>query len=421
MRQYIGQMEVESSVEREALGARDAVLRLDDRTVAEALRAAAVLVGERSAEILAANAADVAAAEGTVDAGTLDRLRLDERRVGVLAAQAEAMAELPPLERESGARRLGNGLLVTERRIPIGVVGANFEARPNVALDIAAQLLKSLNAGVLRTSGAALRTVTVLVDDVLRPALASAGLPPGAIGLVRTPDREGARALVSLPKLVPLVILRGSGASTAALERLAAENGVRTLAHAEGGGVLYVHGAADPGKALAIADASLDRLGVCNRLNLCLLDRAAAPLATQLLDLFRAKGLEVRGTVEGALPLDEPIGHEWASDPERVGAVTIAWVDSLDEAVAIANHETSGLAAGIVTEDAAAAERFLDTYRGAAACWHAPTRFVDGFELMGAPETGINVDWAPGPRGPVTYRDLWLRQVRIVGDGTQRR
>ena len=217
------------------------------------------------------------------------------------------------------------------------------------------------------------------------------------------------------------MILRGSGASTAALERRAAENGVRTLAHAEGGGVLYVHGAADPGKALAIADASLDRLGVCNRLNLCLLDRAAAPLAPQLLDLFRAKGLEVRGTVEGALPLDEPIGHEWASDPERVGAVTLAWVGSLDEAVAIANHETSGLAAGIVTEDAAAAERFLDTYRGTAACWHAPTRFVDGFELTGAPETGINVAWAPGPRGPVTYRDLWLRQVRIVGDGTQRR
>src|SRR3990170_6242636 len=126
------------------------------------------------------------------------------------------------IEREIGSWTLPNGLLVSERRIPIGTVGANFEARPNVALDVAGQLLKSLNTAVLRTGGAALRTVTVLVDGVLRPALESAGLPPGAVGLVRSPERDGARALVSLPRLVPLVILRGSGETTAALARLAA-------------------------------------------------------------------------------------------------------------------------------------------------------------------------------------------------------
>jgi glutamate-5-semialdehyde dehydrogenase len=93
----------------------------------------------------------------------------------------------------------------------------------------------------------------------------------------------------------------------------------------------------------------------------------------------------------------------------------------MDDALRIANEETSGLAAGIVTEDEQAATRFLDGYRGTAAFWHAPTRFTDGFELTGAPETGINVDGVPGPRGPVTYRDLWLRQYRIVGDATQTR
>ena len=116
---------------------------------------------------------------------------------------------------------------------------------PNVALDVAGQLLKSLNTAVLRTGGAALRTVTLLVDDVLRPALEDAGLPSGAVGLVRSADREGARVLVTMPERIPLVILRGSGETTAALARLAAENGVRTLAHAEGGGVLYVHPEAD--------------------------------------------------------------------------------------------------------------------------------------------------------------------------------
>jgi glutamate-5-semialdehyde dehydrogenase len=139
------------------------------------------------------------------------------------------------------------------------------------------------------------------------------------------------------------------------------------------------------------------------------------------MEALRAHGLEVRGTVEGALPLDRPLGFEWANDAERVATVTVALVDGLEEAVRVANEETSGLAAGIVAEDEEAAGAFLDGYRGTAAFWHAPTRFTDGFEITGAPETGINVDWAPGPRGPVTYRDLWLRQYRIVGDATQRR
>jgi glutamate-5-semialdehyde dehydrogenase len=224
-----------------------------------------------------------------------------------------------------------------------------------------------------------------------------------------------------MPALVPLVILRGSGPSTAELVRLAAENDVRTLAHAEGGGVLYVHAAADREKALALAEASLDRLGVCNRLNLALVDRAADGLLAPLLGLFARKGLEVRGDVPGAEPLDRPVGYEWAGDPDRVATVTVALVDGIEDALRIANGETSGLAAGIVTEDRAAAERFLDGYRGTAAFWHAPTRFTDGFELTGSPETGINVDRVPGPRGPVTYRDLWLRQYRVIGDGSQAR
>jgi glutamate-5-semialdehyde dehydrogenase len=419
-------MDLRTLVEREAGEAKLAVSSLEDGAVTEALTTAAALVRDGAPRILAANEADVAAASGHLDEGTLDRLRLDAGRIESLARQVEAMAEVPPLDREIASWTLANGLRVSERRIPIGVVGANFEARPNVALDVAGQLLRSLNAAVLRTGGAALRTVTALVDDVLRPALERAGLPPGAVGLVRSPDREGARVLVSLPHVVPLVILRGSGETTAALARLAAEHGVRTLAHAEGGGVLYVHGSADREKALAVAESSLDRLGVCNRLNLCLVDREAQPVLDDLASLFERLGLELRGTdrvrAARAMPaLDERIGHEWANDPDRVATVTVDLVDDLDEAVSIANGETSGLAAAIVAEDGRAAERFLDGYRGTTAIWQATTRFTDGFALTGAPETGINVDWTPGPRGPVTYRDLWLRQYRVIGDGTQTR
>jgi glutamate-5-semialdehyde dehydrogenase len=408
-------------VEAEAAAANEAVAALRDEFVSDALARAARFVRERRADILAANAADCEAALGRLDEGTLDRLRLDDTRIDELARQVALMAELAPLEREVGAWTLANGLRVSERRIPIGTVGANFEARPNVALDVAGQLLKSLNTAVLRTGGAALRTVTVLVDDVLRPALVAAGLPPGAVGLVRSPDRDGARVLVSLPRRIPLVILRGSGETTAALARLAAENGVRTLAHAEGGGVLYIHDSARLEKALGLIAASLDRLGVCNRLNLLLVDRGASALLPDLLGALVERGLEVRGDIDGALPLDRRLGHEWANDGERVSTVTVAVVAGLDEAVRCANEETSGLAAGIVAEDESAANAFLDGYRGTAAYWHATTRYTDGFELTGAPETGINVDWTPGPRGPVTYRDLWLRQSRVIGDGTQRR
>jgi glutamate-5-semialdehyde dehydrogenase len=413
-------------VETEATAARAGLAGLDLGLVDEALRRAAGLLRERRDVVLGANRTDVAEGSSRLDPGALDRLRLDEGRVEATAAGLEATAELAPLERVVRAWRLPNGLEVSERRVPIGVVGANFEARPNVAVDVACQVLKSGNAVVLRTGGAALATVTALVDEVLRPALDQTGLPGEVIGLVRTPQRAGAEALVSLPDLVPLVILRGSGPSTAALARLAALNGVRTLAHAEGGGVLYVHSGASHERLAAVARASLDRLGVCNRLNLALVDRGAIVLLPTLLAVFAERGLEVRGTAataeaDGVQPLDERLGHEWAADPERVATVTLHIVENVDDAVRIANDETSGLAATIVTEDEAAARQFLDGYRGTAALWNATTRFTDGFALLGVPETGVNVDIAPGPRGPVTYRDLYLRQYRIVGDGSQHR
>jgi glutamate-5-semialdehyde dehydrogenase len=386
---------VREQIEAEARAAHQSVAALHDEGVTDALRIAASRIDER---LLAVNAEDVAAA-AHLDEGALDRLTLDESRIEALAAQLRELAELPPLDRAEDGWTLENGAHVEVRRIPVGAVGANFEARPNVAVDVAGQLLKSLNAAVLRTGGAAIRTVTFLVDEVLRPSLADAGLPPAAVGLVRTPDREGARILVSLPDVLPLVILRGSGETTAALAREAAQHGVRTLAHAEGGGVLYLHRAADPAKVQELVRASLDRLGVCNRLNLLLCDEVSqAPL-----ELLAELGMTVRDEL-----------REWANVPDLVASVTVRRVEGVDEAVRVANEETSGLAATICTEDAEAARRFLDGYRGTAAYWNVTTRLTDGYKLTGAPETGINVDRVPGPRGPVTYRDLYLRQYRVV-------
>jgi glutamate-5-semialdehyde dehydrogenase len=209
---------------------------------------------------------------------------------------------------------------------------------------------------------------------------------------------------------VRLVILRGSGPTTAHLADIGARHGTRILAHAEGGGVLYVDRTCDGGRATGLVRESLDRLGVCNRLNLLLIHR----------DVYDAVLAAVRpvlddvGVRASLPPHDHPLGHEWATDEGNEANVTIAPVDGPHEAADVANEETSGLAAGVASDDPAAAAQFLDRYRGTGAFWNASTRWLDGFKLLQAPETGINIDGVPGPRGPVTYRDLYLRQWRVV-------
>ena len=156
-------------VEREALEANRATAQLTDEAVEAALDQGRRSRARAPGRDPRRERGGLRGGGGRLDEGMLDRLRLDDARVEALAKQVEAVAAIAPLEREIDSWTLPNGLQVSERRIPIGTVGANFEARPNVALDVAGQLLKSLNTAVLRTGGAALRTVTVLVDDVLRP------------------------------------------------------------------------------------------------------------------------------------------------------------------------------------------------------------------------------------------------------------
>jgi glutamate-5-semialdehyde dehydrogenase len=322
------------------------------------------------------------------------------------------LAGAPHQERSLDVSTVDGGLRLVERHRPVGVIGANYEARPNVTVDVASQLVKSRNGGVLRTGSAALGSAQRLLETVIAPALADAGIDPDVIQLVPRVERQAAAALVSLPDLVPLVILRGSGESTRALAREAALHGVGTLAHADGGGVLYVDAAADGAKVRSLVSESLDRLGVCNRLNLLLIHAGVHdevwPLVTE--------ALAERGVKPSIAPHEHPIGYEWALDSEREATVTVAKVENLVEAVTIANEQTSGLAAGIATEDTAAAEAFFDGYTGTGVFWNAPTRLLDGFKLLAVPETGINLDRTPGPRGPVTYTDLYVRQYAVLPD-----
>jgi glutamate-5-semialdehyde dehydrogenase len=402
--------EVTACGEAARAGAR-ALAAAPGESIDAALRGMATLLAGPATEVLTANAADLADGEAAgLGRGLLDRLRLDEARIAEMARQISLLAGAPfPPERRD-LRGLPGGLVLAERRVPVGVIGANYEARPNVTVDVASQLLKSRNAGVLRTGAAALRSAAALVDHVIAPALAGAGLDPGALQLVRSAGRQAATELVRRPGLIPLVILRGSGETTRTLAAEAARNGVRTLAHADGGGVLYLDRAADPALAAEVITASLDRLGVCNRLNLLLVHAASWDSLLGMAETAFA----ARGVVASLPPHDHPLGHEWALDAGHEATVTVAPVGGPEEAARIANEQTSGLAASVVTADQSAARAFLAAYAGTGAFWNASTRLLDGFKLRGVPETGINVDHVPGPRGPVTFEDLCLRQYVVT-------
>ncbi|MFE0022924.1 aldehyde dehydrogenase family protein [Amycolatopsis sp. NPDC059021] len=397
--------------------ARAAKLAAPSLAAADAGAVDAALVGmaerllSHRAEVLEANEADVtkARAEG-MSAGLLDRLTITPERLTDMADQLRLLAGAPHQERSVEVSTLDGGLRLVERRRPVGVIGANYEARPNVTVDVASQLVKSRNAGVLRTGSAALGSAQRLRESVIAPALDAAGIDADVVQLVPRVEREAASALVRLPALVPLVILRGSGDSTRALATEAAVHGVRTLAHADGGGVLYVDAAADVAKVRELVFASLDRLGVCNRLNLLLIHEGVHDAVWPSI----AEALGERGVTPSLAPHEHAIGYEWALDSEREATVTVAKVGGLPEAVEIANERTSGLAAGIATEDKAAAEAFFDGYTGTGVFWNAPTRLLDGFKLLAVPETGINLDKVPGPRGPVTYTDLYVRQYAVL-------
>ena len=405
------------AVEEAARAARGTVADLagvPGERLDQALRAIADGLVRGSAPVLAANEADMTAArEAGLGRGLLDRLRMDEGRLAAIADQLRALAGVPYESAERAVRELPDGLVLTERRRPVGVIGANFEARPNVVVDIASQFVKSRNAGVLRTGSAAIRSAITLADEVIAPALASAGLDPAMIQLVRVPGQSSARALVSQPGLIPLVILRGSGDSTRSLAAEAARHGVRTMAHADGGAVLYVDAAADLDLAGRLIEASLDRLGVCNRLNLLLVQDSAWDTTLPMISTVCLR----LGISMSLPPHDHPLGHEWALDHGREATITVARAADAGDAAEIANTETSGLAATVVAEDNAAARQFLHTYAGTGAFWNASTRLLDGYKMLSVPETGINIDAVPGPRGPVTFRDLVLRQYVVMPSG----
>jgi glutamate-5-semialdehyde dehydrogenase len=386
-----------------------------------ALDSAAAAVRTRAAEILAANAGDLAEAESQrISVALRDRLALDPKRVEAIAAGLEAIAALPdPVGRVLAEWTRPNGLAIQRVAVPLGVVGIIYESRPNVTADAGGLALKSGNAAILRGGSESFHSSRALVA-ALGEGLRSAGLPEAAIQLVPTRDRAAVGLMLGMNEHIDIIVPRGG---RSLIERVQRESRIPVIAHLEGICHTYVDGAAEPGKARAIAlNAKMRRVSICGATETLLVDRqlAADRLPAILADL-REAGCELRGDPETqaidptVLPATE---EDWRT--EYLDAVlSVRVVDGVAGAIAHINHYGSHHTDAIVTEDRSTAERFLQEVDSAIVLVNASTQFADGGEFGMGAEIGISTQRLP-PRGPVGAEQLTTYKYLVRGSGQVR-
>ena len=383
------------------------------------LIAAAAQIRARSADILTANAEDMAAGQRNGLSGAmLDRLRLDEGRLAAIADAIDDVAALPdPSGAEIDRVTRPNGLVLSRVRVPLGVVGIIYESRPNVTADAAALGLMSGNAVILRGGSEAVHSNRA-IHAAFAAGLVEAGLPADAVQLVPTQDRAAVGAMLRAQGLIDIIIPRGGKGLVA---RVQDEARVPVLAHLDGINHLYIDGAADPAKAVDLAvNAKMRRTGVCGATETILIDRAySAPLA--IIDALVKAGCEVRGdrAVESLSPHVDPASlGDW--DTEYLDAiVSIAIVDGLTGALAHIDAHSSKHTDAIITEDAATAERFLSGVDSAIVMHNASTQFADGGEFGLGAEIGIATGRLHA-RGPVALEGLTTYKWLVRGSGQTR-
>ena len=386
---------------------------------AAGLHAAAKQLRLRSDAILDANRRDMAAGKTAgLSAAMLDRLRLDADRVGAIAEAVEAVAALPdPVGMAIDQTARPNGMVLSRVRVPLGVVGIIYESRPNVTADAAALGLMSGNAVILRGGSEAVNSNRA-IHAALAAGLAETGLPADAVQLVPVQDRAAVGAMLRAQGLIDIIIPRGGKGLVA---RVQDEARVPVLAHLDGINHLYIDGAADPAKAVALAvNAKMRRTGICGATETILIDRTyPAPLA--IIDALIAAGCEVRGDkdVVALSPHVTPASaNDW--DCEYLDAiVSIAMVGGLAGALAHIDTHSSKHTDAIVTEDAATAERFLAEVDSAIVMHNASTQFADGGEFGLGAEIGIATGRLHA-RGPVALEGLTTYKWLVRGSGQVR-
>lgn len=401
-----------------AQAAAGLMARADSARKDRALTLIAARIRGQQAALGEANAADIEAARAKgLDAALLDRLALTGARIEAMAEGLCQIAGLAdPVGAINGLAMRPSGLQIGKMRVPLGVVGVIYESRPNVTADVAGLCLKSGNAAILRGGSEAARSNRAIADCI-RAGLAEADLPAAAVQALVTTDRAAVGELLRLPEYVDVIIPRGG---KGLIERVSRDAQMPVIKHLDGICHVYIDAAADLEKAVKIAyNAKTQRYGTCNTMEALLIAEAVAGAALdRLMPLYREAGVEVRGCPASArLSADiKPATAEDYATEYLAPILSLKIVADLDEAMRHIARYGSRHTDAIVTEDLAAARRFLREVDSSSVMVNASTRFADGFEYGLGAEVGISTDKFHA-RGPVGLEGLTSEKYIVLGDG----
>ncbi|WP_034410308.1 glutamate-5-semialdehyde dehydrogenase [Derxia gummosa] len=395
------------------------------RKNAALLHIAAAIRAQR-AELKAANDADVEAARAAGLAPALvERLVLSDKAIDTMAEGLEQIASLAdPIGEISNLRFRPSGIQVGQMRVPLGVIGIIYEARPNVTVDAAGLCIKSGNATVLRGGSEAIRCNTALAK-LVRDGLAAAGLPEDGVQVIETTDRAAVGAMITMPEYIDVIVPRGG---KGLIERIAREATVPVIKHLDGICHVYIDDEADLDKAVRIADnAKTQRYAPCNTMETLLVNAAIAPaVLPPLCRIYESKGVELRVCADtravleaaGFSGLVDATEEDWRTE-YLAPILSIRLVADVDAAMDHINAYSSQHTEAIVTENYSKAMRFLREVDSSSVMVNASTRFADGFEYGLGAEIGISTNKLHA-RGPVGLDGLTSLKYVVLGSGQVR-
>ncbi|MDO8418136.1 MAG: glutamate-5-semialdehyde dehydrogenase [Agitococcus sp.] len=405
------------SLGRDARAASRHIARATTNAKNAALLAIYHALEANQADVLAANAKDMASGKANgLDAALLDRLELTPSRfAGMLEGLQQVIALTDPVGVITDLAYRPSGIQVGKMRVPLGVIGIIYESRPNVTLEAAALCLKSGNATILRGGSEAIHS-NQAIALCIQQGLTAANLPATAVQVVSTTDRAAVGELITMPDYVDVIVPRGG---KSLIERVSKEARVPVIKHLDGNCHVFIDREANLSKAIIIAvNAKTHRYGVCNAMETLLVDTPIAEeVLPQLAALYGDKGVELRGCVRTAAMLDCTLANEQDWYEEYLAPVlAIKIVSGLDEAIDHINKYGSHHTDSIVTENYTKARRFLAEVDSSSVIVNASTRFADGFEYGLGAEIGISTDKIHA-RGPVGLEGLTSQKWVVLGDG----
>jgi len=406
---------------QEARQASRAMAKADTQTKNQALLFIAAAIQREAQALLTANQQDIAAAKANgMDDAMLDRLTLTEKSIANMAEGLTQIASLPdPIGEMSDFKYRPSGIQIGKMRVPLGVIGIIYEARPNVTIDAAGLCIKSGNACILRGGSEAIHCNQALAK-LVHEGLAKAGLPENAVLVVETTDRAAVGELITMKAFVDVIVPRGG---KGLIERISNEARIPVIKHLDGNCHVYVDDDADLQKAVRILEnAKTQRLGTCNTAESLLVARSIAHTALPLLaQMLVSKGIEIRGCEETCAIVKEAIpATEEDFYTEYLDAIISSKVVAgIDEAIAHINQHSSQHTEAIITENYTKAHQFLREVDSSSVMVNASTRFADGFEYGLGAEIGISTDKLHA-RGPVGLDGLTSLKYVVFGNGEVR-